>query len=123
MMTLELSAVSLERKIVKYDFNTFKRVRDIITRADMPASNRKSGVGVAQIPSFSIDPIVSDFVGTINRLWSSIFFSPGVSWVDLDDDKLWYSSPNRKHYGFRMITTQDQKQKPGVHCMASVGAA
>lgn len=88
MMTLELSAVSLERKIVKDDFDTFKRVRDIIARADMPVSNRKDGVGVAQILSFYIDPIVSDFVGTINCLWSSFVFYLGVSWVDLDDAKL-----------------------------------
>ena len=63
-----------------------------MTKSDYPASNRKVSAGIAHVPSFNIDPIFSDFVLTINQLWSGLFFDPGFSWADLDDDKLPYTS-------------------------------
>ena len=46
----------------------YKRGRDIITKADFLASNRDASTGVARIPTFAMDPIVSDFILSINRL-------------------------------------------------------
>ena len=49
-----------------------------------------------------------------------VYFYPGVSWEDLDNDKLTYTSCSFKKYGMHMMTTADQNHKHVIHCMASV---
>ena len=46
-----------------------------------------------------------------------------ITWVDLDDEKIPCCSPTWKQYGYRMITTNDKKQKPVYHCMESVSTS
>ena len=46
-----------------------------------------------------------------------------ITWVDLDDKKIPCCSPTWKQYGYRMITTKDEKMKPVYHCMASVSTS
>ena len=123
MMECEISSSGLKSKISKDDFRTYCKIREIVTKADVPASSRKVDVNVARQPSFSIDPIVVDFIGVLNRHWCHIFFVSMVTWVDLDDEKLPFGSPRWKEYGYRMMTTKDKKQKPVFHCMASVSTA
>ena len=92
MMSMEISTATLEQRVARDDFMQYKRVRNIITKADIPASLRTVSTSVACIPTFAIDPIFSNFILNINRLWSGLFFHAGVSWADLDDDKLPYTS-------------------------------
>ena len=79
MMLMEISSATLEDRVARDDYMQYKHVRDIITKCDFPASNRSVSTGVARIPTFAIDPILSDFILCINRLWSGLFFHAGVS--------------------------------------------
>ena len=123
MMESEISSVGLESRISKDDYSTYQKIRDIITKTDFPASSRKTDINVGRHPSFSMDPIMNNFVGILNRHWCNMFYVLMVSWVDLDDDKLPFCSPKWKLYGWRMMTTKEKKQKPVIHCMASVSTA
>ena len=106
MMESEISPVGLERKIGKDDFHTYQIIRDIITIANVPASSRKVDVNIARHPSFTMDHIVVDLIGVLNRHWCKMFYVSFVNWVDLDDVKLMYGSPKWKLYGCRMMTTK-----------------
>ena len=123
MMECEISSSGLEDKISKDDYKTYCKIREIVTKADVPASSRNSGVNIARHPSFSMDPILVDFIGVLNRHWCHIFYMSMTTWVDLDDKKLPYGSPQWKKYDYRMMTTKDKKQKPVFHRMASVSTA
>ena len=123
MMQSEISSNGLMGKISKDDFHIYKKIRDIITKADLPASSRKVDTNIARLPAFSMDPIVINFIGILNRHWCTLFYVPTVTWVDLDDEKLPFSSKSWKSYGYRMMTTKEKKQKPVYHCMASVSTA
>ena len=123
MMESEISSLGLERKISKDDFKTYQKIRDIITKADIPASSRKVDLNIARHPSFSMDPILLDFIGVLNKHWCNMFYVSMITWVDLDDEKLPFGSPTWKDYGYRMMTTKDKKQKPVYHCMASVSTS
>ena len=72
---MEISSATLEERVARDDYVQYKRVRDIITKADVPASNIDATTGVARIPTFAMDLILSDFILSINRLWSRIFSS------------------------------------------------
>ena len=37
-------------------------------------------------------------------------FHPGVLWLDLDDDKLPYTSTELNKYGMRLMATKDQNK-------------
>ena len=96
-------------RISKDDYSTYQKIRDIITKTDFPASSRKTDINVGRHPSFSMDPIMNNFVGILNRHWCNMFYVLMVSWVDLDDDKLPFCSPKWKLYGWRMMTTIEKK--------------
>ena len=98
-------------KISKDDFHAYKKIRDIITKADLPASSRKVETNIARRPAFSMDPIILSFIGVLNRHWCTLFYVPTVTWVDLDNKKLPFSSPSWKSYGYRMMTTKEKKNK------------
>ena len=66
MMESEISSVGLERRISKDDYSTYQKIRDIITKADVPASSRKTDINVARHPSYSMDPIVKELVDILN---------------------------------------------------------
>ena len=51
-----------------------------------------------------------------------MFFVPGVSWVDIDDNKLPDSSSRWKLYGLRMTPAKDNKLEPIAHVMATIGS-
>ena len=123
MMECEISSNGLERKISKNEYKTYSKVRNIITKVDVPASSRKVDVNTARHPSFTMDPIVLNFISVLNRHWCTMFFISMVTWVDLNDEKLPFGSPKWKDYGYRMMTTKDKKQKPVFHCMASMSTA
>ena len=67
-------------------------------RTDKPPSTRKTVYGVANLPPFTFDPIVDNVISSINKLWVKLFFSPDVTWVDLDDDMIPKSSPLWKRF-------------------------
>ena len=120
MMSLELSAVSLRQKVSENEYNTYMKIKEMMSIADKPASSRKSEIGVASLPPFSFDPIIDDLVLSLNRLWSRQFFAPGCTWVDIDDDKIPHCSKKWKLHGWRTQPTKDKKLKPVIHLMASV---
>ena len=88
--------------------------------ADRPPSTRTSVFGVSKLPPFSFDPIIDDVISSINKLWVNLFFAPGVTWVDIDDNKIPKTSPLWKKYGWRQVPTKDMKLKPVFHLMTSV---
>ena len=51
-----------------------------------------------------------------------MFFVPGISWCDLNDDKIPNSSPLWKQHGMKQTPTKDKKLKPVHHVMALIGA-
>ena len=57
-MSLDLSSQSLKNKVSKNEYGTYSKIKDIMAKADRPASMRKSNIGVATNPPFSFDPIV-----------------------------------------------------------------
>ena len=75
----EVSSFSLEARVARDNYSRYKHVRDIITKADIPASTRNVSTGITRIPKFTIDPIFSDFLLELNRLWSGLLFYPGIS--------------------------------------------
>ena len=120
MMSLELSTRSLGTKVSQNEFTAYESVKNAMFRADKPPSARNTVFGVAKLPPFTFDPIVDDVISSINKLWVKLFFAPGVTWVDLDDDKIPKSSPLWKRFGWRLVPTKDMKLKPVFHLMASV---
>ena len=94
---MEVSSATLEERVVRYDYMKYKGICDITTKSDFPASNRNIAAVVACIPTSTMDPILRIFILALNRLWSFLFFHPGVSWVDLDDNKLDNTSDDFKN--------------------------
>ena len=66
MMESEISSIGLEKKISKDDFQIYKKIRNIITKADLPASSRKVDINTKRHPSFSMDPLLLNFIGVLN---------------------------------------------------------
>ena len=90
--------------------NTYLRyqsVRNVMTRTDRPASARRVVHGGAQIPAFSFDPIMKEAICACGQEWTKMFFVPGTSWVDIDDDKVPNCSQKWKEYGMRTVPTKD----------------
>ena len=79
IMGFEVSSFSLEDQVARDDCSRYKHAHDIITKADIIASMRKVSTGITRIPTFTIDPIFSDFLLELNRLWSGLLFYPGIS--------------------------------------------
>ena len=50
-----------------------------------------------------------------------MFFVAGISWCDLDNDKVPNFSPLWKQHGMRQTPTKDKKLKPVNHGMALIG--
>ena len=75
MMSMEIFSATLEGRVVRDDYMQYKRVCDIMTKAEFAASIRDVSTGVALIPTFTMDPILSDFILSLNRLWSRLFLS------------------------------------------------
>ena len=65
---------------------------------------------------------MNEAVTILNRHFTNLNFVVGVSWVDLDDDKIPHCSPRFKEYGMRMTPTKDKKLKPVFHLAATVGS-
>ena len=101
---------------------SYKRVRDALTKADRPPSDRTVVDGGAQLPACSFDPIIQEAINTLNKHLTWMFFVAGTSWADLDDDKIPNCSPLWKQYGMKMTPTKDKKLKPVFHVMALIGA-
>lgn len=99
----------------------FLSVRKAMTKADKPASKRSALHGATQLPSFSFDPIVDEAIDAFNKESTKTYFVPGVTWVDIDDDKIPNCSPKWKSYGMKTTPTKDKKKKPVFHLMATIG--
>ena len=110
----ELPSFGVEESVIA----KYQQVRKILTKADIPPSKRKVADGGQQLPAGSFDPIIKDAV----KHWTSMFFLSGVSWADIDDDKIASCSPMFKQYGMKMTPTKDKKLKPVFHVMALIGA-
>jgi hypothetical protein len=96
--------------------NGCKTVRKWLNAADAPVSDRADS-----IPVFTFDPLMTEVLDACQKHWVEMFFLPGTSWLDLDDDKLPYTSNAWKDYGWRRIPTKDKKLKPVVHLVSTVG--
>eukprot|EP00984_Skeletonema_dohrnii_P032459 scaffold26691_cov108-Skeletonema_dohrnii-CCMP3373.AAC.1 len=103
------------------DLEAFQRVRTALTKADIPASNRKVKVG-AQLPACSFDPIIKDMIDECCNHWTELFFVRGMSYCALDDDKIPNSANIWKRHGMKLTPTKDKKLKPVFHVMALIGA-
>ena len=66
MIESEILSIGLEKKISKDDFQVYKKIRDIITKADLPASSRKVDINTKRHPSFPMDPLLLNFIGVLN---------------------------------------------------------
>ena len=93
MSSLELSQKSLKNKVSQNEYGVYELVKNTMFRADNPPSTRTSVFGVSKLPPFSFDPIIDDVISSINKLWVNLFFDPGVTWVDIDDNKIPKTSP------------------------------
>ncbi|KAL7459526.1 hypothetical protein ACHAWC_011246 [Mediolabrus comicus] len=109
----------------------YERVHDAMKAADMPAAKRHAMkvqrcsdtmVAAAGPAAESFDPIMSELVDALNKEWGKIFFVPGVSWIDVDDDKLAHSSHLFQAYGMKRTPTKDKKLKPVFHVAATTGS-
>ena len=57
-------------------------------------------------------------------MWTGVdkdVFSPGTSWVDIDEDKIQNCSRKWKEYIMQTVPTKDNKLKPVFHVIATVG--
>ena len=70
----------------------------------------------------TIDRLVQEAVRVVNKEWVKLFFVLGVSWMDIDDDKLNFCSQLWKKYGFKMTPTKDKKLNPVIHIAATIGS-
>ena len=71
--------------------------------------------------AFLFDPIMEKSIRACGQEWTKMFFVPGTSWVDIDDDKVPNCSQKWKEYDMRTVPTKDKKLKPVFHVMATVG--
>ena len=104
------------------DYKQYRRVRLVLTKANQPASKRAVVHGGCQLPACSFDPLMRVAYDECNNHWTKMFFVPGISWCDLDDDKIPNSSPLWKQHGMKQTPTKDKKLKPVHHVMALIGA-
>ena len=74
MMECEISSNGLERKLSKDEYKMYSKIREIITKADQPASSRKVDINITRHASFSMDPILLDFLPILNKHWCHLFF-------------------------------------------------
>jgi len=115
----ELSAFDMgDDTVAKYD-----KVRKAVSLADLPASKKSKDntVGAGHVAK-TMDPLLVEAVEVLNKEWVGIFFVIGVSWLDIDDDKLNFCSNLWKAYGFKMTPTKDKKLKPVIHITATTGS-
>ena len=85
------------------------KMKEIMPKADKPVSLQKLDTWVAAYPPFSFDLIIDDLIQALNRLWSGPFFSPGYSWVDIDDDKIPHCSDKWSLHRWRTQPTTDKQ--------------
>lgn len=96
---------------------SYSKVRKAMS---LDKSNRATkGSREARVCSSS--PIIHEMGGAAQRHWVKMFFVPKTTWIDLDDDKLPYGSPQWENFGIRTIPTKTKKQKPVIHLVCSVG--
>ena len=98
----------LVRKISKDYFKTYCKIREIIIKADVPASSRKVDINIGRYPSSSMDTIVLDFIRFLHRHWWNIFFVSMITWVDLNDEGSFCKSTMK---GLRVQNDDNQGQK------------
>ena len=87
-------------------------MQQALTKVDTPASKRPVEEGGSQLPAASFDPIFAEAIDACSKLWTKLFFVPGSSWCDIDDDKIPNTSPQWKQYGMKRTPTKDKKLKP-----------
>jgi hypothetical protein len=56
-----------------------------------------------------------------SKEWTKLYFVPGGTNVDLDDDKINKTLPKWKLHGMQTHSTKDKKMKPVIHTVASIG--
>ena len=100
-----------------------KLIRKIMTNADVPAQDCHSQFQEFKGQPFTLDPIFESMIQCLNVHWVEQFFVSGQSWVDIDDDKLPNTSHAWKQYGFKLTPTKDNKLKPVIHLMATIGGS
>ena len=100
----------------------YERVRDAMTRADIPASSRNPQGTEAAPVAFTFDPIMKEMIDAINKEWTDMFFVSGESYSSMDDDKLPSTSPKFKAYGMKRTPTKDKKLKPVFHVACTIGS-
>ena len=76
------------------------KIKEILSNTDKPASSRKSDICVPAHPPFGCDTIIHDLVLALNYLWSRYCFTPGYTWVDIDNHKIPYCSETWRLYGW-----------------------
>ena len=114
----DLGQFDLESEAIE----SYRKVRKAITAADVPASAKQHNTAGATAEANTIDPLAKEAIRVLNNEWGKLFFVIGVSWIDLDDDKLNFISKLWKKYGFKMTPTKDKKCKPVVHVAATTGS-
>jgi hypothetical protein len=101
---------------------SYDKVRKAMIKADRPASHRQPPVDTAGIPADTFDPIMRKVIESINDECRMMYFLSGVSSVDLDDDKLPFTSYLWTQYGMKRTPTKEKKLKPVFHVIASTGS-
>ena len=71
--------------------------------------------------SSAIDPLMMEECESCNNEWSKLCSMRGVTNVDLDDDKIYKTSPKWKPNGIQPHPTKDKKMKPVIHTVALIG--
>jgi hypothetical protein len=120
-----LSATSVKEAVHRtslspIDVQEHEKVRGFIKKADIPYSNQPA-VGEGFNAPFTVDPFLIVLQDNCNKHWKSLFFIPGTTCVDLDDDKLPLGSVLWELYGIKLIPTKTRKKKPVVHLVGSIG--
>lgn len=104
------------------EIESYEKVRKVMSVADKPASTKQHHIAGATAVANTIDPLMKEAVRVVNTEWVKLFFVLGVSWMDIDDDKLNFCSKLWKKYGFKMTPTKDKKLKPVIHIAATTGS-
>ena len=86
----------------------FDIVCDTLTKADKPHSKRPVVGAQLKPPTCTFDPIFSGAIEACCQHWTLMFFVPGISWADVDDDEIPNSSPLWKQYGMKTTPTKEK---------------
>ena len=123
MRLYSVSANQLDQfDMTSEQIESYEKVRKAMNAADKPSSTKQHNTAGATPVANTIDPLVKEAVRVVNKEWVKLFFVLGVSWMDIDDDKLNFCSQLWKKYGFKMTPTKDKKLKPVIHIAATIGS-